>query len=87
MMPKNKVRQVTEMKGIKMPRVALFVLLVMFLTFPALGQDRVEMTSPVIRTTVEDIILSVDLTDFLGRGTPTGSDSAPRKARSRPGCN
>ena len=83
MMPKNKVRQVTEMKGIKMPRVALFVLLVMFLTFSALGQDRVEMSSPVIRTTVEDIILSVDLTDFtagnsyrLGFGTAKGQIKA-----------
>ena len=52
------------MKGMKMPRVALFVLLVVFLTFPAVGQERVEMTSPVIRTTVDDIILSVDFTGF-----------------------
>lgn len=72
------------MKGMKMPRVALFGLLAMFLTFPALGQDRVTMSSPVIRTTVDDIILSVDLTDFsagnsyrLGFGAAKG----PIKAR------
>jgi hypothetical protein len=47
-----------------MGRVALFVLLVTFLTFPVLAQDRATMTSPIIRTTVDDIILSVDLSDF-----------------------
>ena len=71
------------MKGIKMPRVALFVFLVVFLTFPALGQERVEMTSPVIRTTVDDIILSVDLSGFssgnsyrLGFGAAKGQIKA-----------
>ena len=71
------------MKGITMPRVARFVLFVMFLTFPVLGQDRVTMTSPVIRTTVDDIILSVDLTDFtagnsyrLGFGAAKGQIKA-----------
>ena len=71
------------MKGMKMPRVALFILLVMFLTFPVLGQDRVTMSSPVIRTTVDDIILSVDLTDFssgnsyrLGFGAAKGQIKA-----------
>lgn len=65
-----------------MPRVALFILLVMFLTLPVLGQ-RVEMTSPVIRTTVDDIILSVDFTSFtsghsyrLGFGTAKGQIKA-----------
>ena len=83
MMPKNKVCQAPVVKGMKMPRVALFVLLVMFLTFPGLGQERVEMTSPVIRTTVDDIILSVDFTGFsagnsyrLGFGAAKGQIKA-----------
>ena len=83
MMPESKVRQTTVMKGMKMPRAALFVLLVMFLAFPVLGQDRVEMSSPVIRTTVDDIILSVDFTGFssgnsyrLGFGAAKGQVKA-----------
>ena len=72
------------MKGMKMPRVALFVLFVMFLTFPVLGQDRVTMTSPVIRTTVDDIILSVDLTDFTsGNSYRLGFGAAKGQVKAR----
>lgn len=66
-----------------MPRVALFILLVMFLILPVLGQDRVSISSPVIRTTVDDIILSVELSDFqagnsyrLGFGAAKGEIKA-----------
>lgn len=71
------------MKGMKMPRVALFILLVMFLTFPVLGQ-RVEMSSPVIRTTVDDIILSVDFTGFTsGNSYRIGFGAAKGQVKAR----
>ena len=52
------------LEGMEMKHITLFTLAIAFLSMPVAAQDRASMTSPVIKTTVEDIQFSVDLSDF-----------------------